>query len=147
MRRHRSRLTADDVEVDDLRAPLTVPDGATTVLLAGVVPDAGQDTVTRLEQLRAELPTRVRLCIVNEERPLWQESAAKRAAGRLRGRESAGREHSVVDALRTAGWTVASVERITVDDEPSRLWVDLTAVDLSTITADSGEGDRDQRSE
>ena len=147
VRRHRSRLTAADVEVDDLRAPIVASDGVTTVLLAGVVPDAGRDTVTRLEQLRAELPAGVRVRIVNEERPLALESAAKRAVERLRGREDARREHSVVEALRAAGWTVASLERITVDDEPSRLWVDLTAVDLSTITADSGEGDRDQRSE
>lgn len=147
MRRHRSRLTAADVDVEDLRGPVVLPEGGTTVLLAGVLPDSGPDTVHRLASLRGELPVGAVVRIVNEERPLWEESSTRRVALRLRSRDADVREHSVVEALRSAGWTVASVERITVDDEPSRLWVDVTAVDLSTITADSGEGDRDQRSE
>ena len=116
------------MDVEDLRAPVVVPVGATTVLLAGVVPDAARDVVVRLEALRTELPDGVIVRVVNEERPLWQESATRRVARRLRGAADTGRELSVVEAMRAAGWTLASVERITVDDEPSRLWVDLTAV-------------------
>ncbi len=117
------------------------------MLLAGILPASGDALREAFTRMRSEFPPGVVVRVVDEERPLRTESAAGRLAKRLRSSSSEPRDVSVVETLRDTGWTVGSVERIELDGEPSRLWIDLTAVDLSTIAADSGEGDRDQRSE
>ncbi len=136
-----------DAELTD---PRMLPDATSpdqTVLLCGVLPDDRAELVDVLTALRVGLMVGATVRIVDEERPLRPESAARRTVRTWRARKGPARRTSVIEALRTAGWTVASVDRITVDEHPSRLWVDLTAVDLSTIGTESGEGDRDERSE
>jgi hypothetical protein len=53
----------------------------------------------------------------------------------------------LIEAVRAAGWTLGSVDRLTADEDSSRLWVDLEAVDIGVMVDASGERDRDQGSE
>ena len=140
---YRNRLTAADLELEDVDVLAELHADASTLLLVGVLPDGQAEMTSALGALRAAHGDAVRLRIVDEERPLRPDSALSRAAGRVRRRGRASTvERSVVEAVRDAGWTIASIERITPDPDSEVLWVDLEAVELT-----SGEGDRDQRSE
>lgn len=151
-RRYRARLGVSGVEIGTGR-PEPVPSGVERVLAVGVLGGDQHSIEAELSTIRRALRAGGELWLIERTRPLLSDSSALDRWRRRQGRslDVAASDRDVVIALRDAGWTICSIERVEVVDVEgvSTWWVDVVAADLAAQPVDgpSGEDDRDQRSE
>lgn len=132
-RRRRARLTVDSVELMNRDDIGSVDSGTDIVLLVGVLP-AGQRNAERfLSDLRSRLAPSAHVWILDTTSPTDRSRVrrAGRALRRMRGADTVDPDRRTVEAVRSVGWTVTSVERFVVGDGTEACgWVDLSATTI-----------------